>query len=533
MRIGIGQINTIVGDLRGNIEKIVEYSQLAADEGCDLLVTPELAITGYPPQDLLFKDHFIADQFEQMVSVLAGQLMVPTIVGFVDRRGDSLFNAAALISGRKIKKIIHKTLLPTYDVFDEWRYFKPASENQPFDLEGEKLGVTICEDLWDEGYDAKVVKRLVAQGATIIINISSSPFHCGKYRQRIDLCADHARANSVPVVYCNLVGAQDELIFDGNSFAVDACGELVKVAAAFREELLVFDSEEAVAPLNVPERSREMELFKALETGTADYFSKCGFKKAVLGLSGGVDSALVACIAAEALGPENVLCVSMPSRYTSQASNDDARTLAENLGVQYCVLPIEESIKVATGRFTAEFGDYQQQVTVENLQARERGKILMEISNDQGALVLATGNKTEYALGYSTLYGDMCGGLAVIGDVSKPDVYRLSRYYNKAQGREVIPDRILTREPSAELREDQVDPFDYDKISPLVDCVIEEHASRQELLDGGYKAEDIDLVFRLVRLNEYKRRQAPPILRVTEKAFGLGRKMPIVNRYRY
>jgi NAD+ synthase (glutamine-hydrolysing) len=539
MRVGLAQLNLTVGDLDGNAAKLLNAAHEALTQGCELLATPELALTGYPPQDLLFKRHFITAQLD-VLDQLAAAAPLPMLVGFVSRREEdgTLRNAAAVIEGGRVKQAVEKMLLPTYDVFDELRYFRPACLNIPVQLAGHKLGVTICEDIWDAGYERKVVPQLARQGSEAIINLSSSPFHAGKRRERIEICRRHALAHGLPVLYCNLVGAQDELVFDGESLALDARGRLIALGPQFREELVVVDcgaggaGQGEVPAVPEPTCQHACEVFGALCLGTRDYFRKCGFSKAVLGLSGGVDSALVACVAAEALGPENVLCMAMPSRYTAEMSNTDAELLARNLGVEFKLLPIEDSVRLAMQRYNGAFGEYKQNVTVENLQARERGKILMEISNDQNALVLATGNKTEYALGYSTLYGDMCGGLAVIGDVSKPDVYALCRYYNESRGREVLPQRILTRAPSAELREGQVDPFDYDRISPLADAVVEEHCSPEELMERGYSREEVDLVLRLVRLSEYKRKQAAPILRVTAKAFGIGRRLPIVNRYK-
>lgn len=537
MRFGLGQLNLTVGDLAGNAERILACGRAAAVQGCQLLVTPELAVSGYPPQDLLLKDHFVSDQLQVLHEAIVPRMPLPALIGFVDRDdGGRRYNAVACTADGELKAVIHKTLLPTYDVFDEHRYFVPAAGNQPVELGGKRLGVTVCEDIWDDGYERKLVPDLVGEGAEYIINLSSSPFHAGKRQVRLELCRRHAKAMGKPVLYCNLVGAQDELVFDGESMAVDGLGRLIALGPQFAEKLVIVDccpERGAAAAVAIPEFHREQELFDALRLGVADYFRKCGFQSAVIGLSGGVDSALVACLAAEALAPERVICVAMPSRFTADMSNEDAAALASRLGVEYHVLPIEDSVQLAMERFQAEFGEYARRVTSENLQARERGKILMELSNDRNALVLATGNKTEYALGYSTLYGDMCGGLAVIGDIAKPEVYALARYYNTMRGAEIIPRRIIERPPSAELAVDQVDPFDYERISPIADAIVEEHASREELLSRGYTPAEVDLVFRLVRLNEYKRRQAPPILRVTEKAFGIGRRMPIVNRYQW
>ncbi|MEP0814080.1 MAG: NAD+ synthase [bacterium] len=536
MRIGLGQINTTVGDLSGNAARIIEYAKRAADAGCGLFVTPELATTGYPPQDLLFKRHFIADQLALLYGGLAQELPLPSLVGFVDRGPEGeLYNAAALVSGGEVARVIHKTLLPTYDVFDEWRYFRPADEIAPVEFAGKKIGVTICEDIWDGDYDRKIVQELARAGAKTVVNLSSSPFHAGKREERLGLLRMHAIANEVSMVYCNLVGAQDELIFDGESMAVDSKGRLVALGPQFEEALVVVETGNSGSepPKEAPHRAFdfESEVFHALCLGIRDYFRKCGFERAVIGLSGGIDSALTACLAAEALGSGDVIGVYMPSRHSAAMSGEDAEALAHSLGIEYLVMPIDESVEIAKSRFVSVCGEYRDPVTVENLQARERGKILMEISNDRRALVLATGNKTEYALGYSTLYGDMCGGLAVIGDVSKPEVYALARWYNKTKGAEIIPERTLTRPPSAELRDGQVDPFDYARISPLADAVVEEHLSPDELIARGFAREEIALVFRLVRGSEYKRRQAAPVLRITRKAFGIGRKMPIVNRY--
>lgn len=533
MLIGLAQIDMTVGDLEGNADRILGMARQAAAAGCDLLVTPELALTGYPPQDLLFKRHFISAQLE-VLERLAEALPVSALVGFVDREeGNDLHNAAALVTGGEVSAVVHKTLLPTYDVFDEWRYFKPAVENHPLPLGDARLGVTICEDIWDALYDRHVVPGLAAEGAGVIINMSSSPFHAGKLVQRLAVCRRHALKHGMPVLYCNAVGAQDELIFDGESFALGPDGRLAALAPKFAEDLLLVTLPAGAETATEPDRRREEEVFAALCLGIRDYFRKCGFSRAVIGLSGGIDSAVTACLAAEALGAAQVIGVAMPSRYTAEMSNDDAAELAHNLGIEFHVMPIEDSVKLAMSRFATEFGGYRDTLTVENLQARERGKILMEISNDLNALVLSTGNKTEYALGYTTLYGDMCGGLAVIGDVSKPEVYSLARYYNTIKGSAVIPERTIERIPTAELREGQVDPFDYERISPLADAVIEEHLAPEELTARGYSEEEVARVMRLVRVSEYKRKQAPPVLRVTEKSFGIGRRMPIVNAYKF
>lgn len=534
MRIGLAQINATVGDLPGNAARVLDTAREAADCGCQLLVTPELVMTGYPPQDLLFKPHFIADQLTQLNEVLAPALPLPALVGFVDRDADGrLYNAAAFIEQGRVQQAVHKTLLPTYDVFDEWRYFRPATANTPVMCGAMPIGVTICEDIWDEGYERHVLPELAQAGARMIVNLSSSPFHPGKLDVRLNVCRRHALAQGLPVLYCNLVGAQDELIFDGESFALDGAGRLIALGPKFQEALVCVDlglgpqAPEVATPLRTPIE----EIYWALCLGIRDYCRKCGFTRVVIGLSGGIDSALTACLAAEALGPAQVMGVAMPSRFNAAMSLDDARELAGNLGLEFHVLPIEASVQLAQQRYIAEFGGYRDNLTVENLQARERGKILMELSNDLRALVLSTGNKTEYALGYTTLYGDMCGGLAVIGDVSKPEVYALCKYYNQLRDKAIIPQRTISRPPSAELRADQVDPFDYQRISPLVDAVVEEHLCCTELEQRGWTKAEVEQVMRLVRISEYKRKQAPPVLRVSQKAFGIGRRMPIVNHY--
>lgn len=558
MRVGLAQINTTVGALEGNAERILEAAAQASAQGCDLLVTPELALTGYPPQDLLYFRYFVREQRDLLYNSLAPRLGLPALIGFVepsdaelkaDEPQGSLYNAAAFVQAGAVREVRRKALLPTYDVFDEWRYFVPGEGNAPVTLtcrDGSlaQLGVTICEDIWDREYQRKVTPGLAERGAQVIINLSSSPFHAAKGAQRYGILRRHATALHLPVLYCNLVGGQDELIFDGQSLAVDCLGSLMACGGQFAEELVVVDLDplsgdvQAVSASGDPAQVSAAtgfdaaEVYGALLLGIRDYFAKCGHTRAVLGLSGGIDSAVCACLAADALGPENVIGLVMPSRYNAEASMEDAQALAAALGVRTHTLPIQASVDLAAARYSAEFGAYRSHLTLENVQARERGKILMEVSNDQGALVISTGNKTEYALGYTTLYGDMCGGLAVLGDVNKPEVYALGRHANALHACAVIPERSFARPPSAELSAGQVDPFDYPRIGPLADLAVEEHLSAAELVARGYTQAEVELVLRLVRVNEYKRRQAPPILRVTHKAFGPGRRMPIVNHYK-
>ncbi|MEZ5339759.1 MAG: NAD+ synthase [bacterium] len=533
MLIAMSQLNAVVGGLLPNAERIIAAGAAAQAAGAELLLTPELSMTGYLPQDLVLKPHFIREQRELLEGLVCSSLALPALVGFIDTDADGhIYNAAAYIEGGRLQRIVRKSLLPTYDVFDEWRWFRPGDNPEPILIGGRRVAVTICEDIWDDGYDIKVVRRLAAAGAELIVNLSSSPYRQGKQARRIELCSEHARSTGLPLLYCNMVGGQDELIFDGKSIAVDGRGRLIASGRAFAEDMLLIDPfTESTELSDTHEHDGSEDLFRALCLGLSDYFRKSGFSDALLGLSGGIDSALTACLAAEALGAEHVCGLAMPSRHTAGISNTDAELLARNLGMEFHVFPIEESVALAEQRFTERMGQYRSGLTRENLQARERGKILMEVANDRGSLVLATGNKTEYALGYSTLYGDMCGALAPIGDLSKPQVYQLACWYNAWRGSEIIPLRSIEREPSAELRENQVDPFDYERTGPLVDEIVVNQRSLAELLELGYTREEAEQAFRLIRMNEYKRWQAPPILRVTRKAFGSGRRFPLVNWY--
>jgi NAD+ synthetase len=488
----------------------------------------------------LLYDSFIdanLDVVSQLISESKNYPGLLIVLGFVERLSDGegvLRNSAALITNGLLLGTQAKTLLPTYDVFDEDRYFEPGCGWRIFEWEGVKLGISVCEDLWDDNYDTKVVPSLKKLGAEVIINISASPFHVGKFNERCKLIRRHAVQNSIPLIYCNLVGGQDELIFDGASVAMGKDGRLSAHGKWFCEDgvLVEYDRKKAdlIGQLEFPSLSREGELFEALKLGLADFVHKQGFSKVVLGLSGGIDSSLVAVISAHALGAENVLGVAMPSKISSSHSLEDARILAANLGIEFVVFEIEESIRVAEERYRRNFGEYRHMETRENLQARERGKILMEIANDQERFVLATGNKTEYALGYATLYGDMAGALAPIGDLSKLEVYAVARWANENMSRP-IPERVLTKTPSAELSPGQVDPFDYEVVSPLVDLMVEEARSSDELIKQGYEADEVRRIERLLFKSEHKRWQAPPSLKVTKKAFGTGRKMPIVNKF--
>jgi NAD+ synthase (glutamine-hydrolysing) len=552
----MAQVNSTVGDLQGNSQKVRDCIERAEDSKADLVAFPEMVITGYPPLDLLpphevrppagtrlpEQEEFVRLNKESMLDLAKKVGSTAAVVGFVDYDTNHLFNAAAILQGGRVLGVVHKALLPTYDVFDELRYFTPARENKPIaiDVQGQQMsvGTSICEDIWDEevGYSLKVVDTLGEQGARLIVNLNASPFHDKIRNIRLGIIKRKAVRLGVPIFYVNLVGGQDELVFDGESLAVDSKGRLIGIGKQFQEDFVIVDldsQEDRLREISEPTYNREEEMFNALVLGVKDYFRKTGFKRAFVGLSGGIDSSLVAAIAVTALGPENVTGISMPSRYSSDHSKTDASTLAENLGMEFVSVPIEKPLSAYLEELDPLFKGHPSDVAEENLQARIRGNILMALSNKFGGLVLATGNKTELALGYATLYGDMSGGLEVIGDVSKTEVYELARYYNRKANRSVIPDNCFSKVPSAELRPGQFDPFDYSIVSPLVDDVIENRLSRQELVHKGYPSETVDDTLRRVRSAEYKRRQAAPVIKITKKAFGLGWKMPLVNKFSY
>jgi NAD+ synthase (glutamine-hydrolysing) len=540
MQVGFAQINTTVGALKQNFDKILEAYTSAVATGAELVLTPELALTGYPPQDLVFKSRFVPETWEGITSLHRRVGAVPLLVGYVDFNpsdsGKPFVNACAILQqGQPIRKVF-KTRLPTYDVFDEARYFEPATHQETFELAGRRVGITICEDIWTEEflkrdlYHQDPVANLVSQGAEIIVNLSSSPFHVGKPALRIAMVSELASRYQVPFFYCNGVGGNDELIFDGNSFVINSRGETVTRLAPFEEANSV-QSEDR--PGNrVVEQSPEEEIYRALVLGVRDYFLKCGFKTAVLGLSGGIDSAVTAVVAAEALGPENVTAVSMPSPYSSQGSLDDAEVLADNLGIQRHVLPIKEPFEVLKGQFKEVFAGKREDTTEENMQSRLRGLTLMALSNKFGHLLLTTGNKSELSVGYCTIYGDMCGGLAVISDVPKTMIYRLARWINRE--REIIPANSITKAPSAELKLNQTDQDTlpaYEILDAVLQLYVEEQLSPEDIIEKGYPAETVRWIQRHVDSNEYKRRQAAPGLKVTSLAFGMGWRMPIAQRY--
>jgi NAD+ synthase (glutamine-hydrolysing) len=551
----MAQIDPVLGDLEGNAKKIGEYMTESWKRGADIVAFPEMAVTGYPPQDLLYEKPFVMDNKRIMGEIAEGYAERVAVIGFIDYDAEwKLYNAAAVYAGNKHVGTIHKTLLPTYDVFDEDRYFEPAdrSEIKPINvvINGKKikLGVEICEDLWDQEYKVKVTDLLVEQGAELLINISASPFHIGKWFERERLLKEKSVKHKVPFFYVNLVGGQDELVFDGQSLAVDVNGNLIAYARPFDEDLVITDldlEKRAAMPVTPTLFNREGEMFNALALGVRDYFRKTGFRKAVVGMSGGIDSSLTTCIAVEALGKENVIGVSMPSRFSSDHSKTDAEKLAENLGICFIQFPVqnivecykkalEKPLEAIRKHFEAD-KTMDDPVADENIQPRVRGNSLMDISNrlkDLRILVLNTGNKTELALGYCTLYGDMAGGLGVLGDVGKLDVYRLAEHVNTRAGRQVIPENVFKKKPSPELREEQFDPFDFSVVSPMVDEIIEKHKGRKELIAMGYPKGIVDDIYSRLRRAEYKRRQASPCIKITKQAFGIGWKMPIVNKYK-
>jgi len=543
MKLALAQINTTVGDFDGNTAKILTAYRRGMDAGAEMVLVPELAITGYPPRDLLLKDGFIKrnlDAFEQLARETQETGLLAGFVGRNEKRpGRDATNSIALLQRGRVQCSRVKTLLPTYDVFDEDRYFEPATDNPPAEFNGCPVGLTICEDVWndedfwrDRRYRRNPAMDLVHEGVEIIFNISASPWHLGKHATRFEMLRSLAAKSKRPVAYCNLVGGNDELVFDGSSLVFNARGQLIAQGKQFEEDFIVVDtnSTSVVAPANP---SDEEQLFNALVLGLRDYLHKCGFKSAVLGLSGGIDSALTAVLAVAALGKENVFGVSLPSQFSSQGSLDDARALAQNLGIRHEVIPIQPPFEAVKTQLKPVFAGRAEDVAEENVQARLRGVILMALSNKFGSLLLTTGNKSELAVGYCTLYGDMCGGLAVISDVPKVMVYRLSKWINRE--REIIPSASITKAPSAELRPNQTDQDSlppYEELDAILEDYVVKGRSAADIIANGFKAETVHRVVRLIDFAEYKRRQAAPGLKVTSKAFGVGRRIPIAQRFR-
>ncbi|GAB4488499.1 MAG: NAD+ synthase [Thermodesulfovibrionales bacterium] len=558
MRVALAQMNPTVGDLRGNAGRIRSFVKRAQARHADIVVFPELALTGYPPEDLLLKPRFIADSVSELQRICSWIHGIAAVVGFVEQRRGELYNAAAVISGGRIADVYHKVLLPNYGVFDEHRYFRPGSRFPVYRMNGISFGINICEDIWHRNGPAAVQ---AAAGASLIININASPYEIGKLERREMILQERARENGVSIAYLNMVGGQDELVFDGGSMVCGEDGKLLARGRQFREELLVVDLScpkkkpalqkrgavsidlpavrHASSPLSAPKvcrpKVRAEEVYRALELGTADYVRKNGFRSVVIGLSGGVDSSLVAAIAADALGREGVRGVFMPSRYTSEESRQDALRLAANLGITVSEIPISEVLDGYLEALTGHFAGTKPDITEENLQARIRGNLLMALSNKFGWLVLTTGNKSEMSVGYATLYGDMAGGFAVIKDVPKTLVYELCRWRNACAGRPLIPERVLWKAPTAELRPGQKDTDSlppYDELDPILRAYVEDEMSFADIAAGGYDPETVKRVVAMVDRSEYKRRQAPPGVKITSRAFGRDWRFPITNRYR-
>ena len=573
IRFGIAQINSTVGDLGGNTEKIIRFIDEARLLGVDLLTFPELAITGYPPEDLLLKPQFIKQNKESLDKIIKHSSGIAVVVGFVDSDGD-IYNAAAVIYNKRLAGICHKFYLPNYGVFDENRYFQAGTRYSIFIICGIGIGISICEDIWYETGPATVQAYA---GASLLVNISASPYHAGKGLSRERMLATRAADNVAIVAYNNLVGGQDELVFDGNSVIFNEKGEPIARGRQFEEDLIVTDLDmESVfrSQLHDPRRRKETswakkelerateigvsnecpelakpplpsrqverlgeiaEIYQALVLGVRDYVHKNGFEKVVIGLSGGIDSSLVAAIAVDALGPENVVGVSMPSRYSSPGSKSDAEALARNLGIEFMVIPIERAFSSYLETLAEPFKDTQPDITEENIQARIRGNLLFALSNKFGWLVLACSNKSETAMGYTTLYGDMSGGLIPLKDVPKTMVFELAKYKNGQAGNEVIPSSILTKSPSAELRPDQKDTDTlppYDVLDRILKAYVEDDVTIDQIIAMGFDRETVLRVAKLVDRNEYKRRQAAPGIKITPRDFGRDRRLPITNRFR-
>ena len=545
MRIALAQIDTTIGDFAGNADLIVKYARCARDRGADLVVFPELALCGYPPRDLVEKPTFIERSQSELIRLARNLPSISTLVGYVRRsqanQGKPVANAAAWLEGGEVVADYAKILLPFYDVFDESRYFEPGAGVSVRDFGGFRVGITICEDIWNDKhfwanrlYTRDPVEECVAAGANLLLNIASSPYNTEKIQLRYDMLRTIALKRGIPVAYVNHVGGNDQLLFDGSSMAFNARGELAARAHAFAQDLVIFDTRDGAREIRPAPESEAEEIYLALCLGLRDYVRKCGFQKVLVGLSGGIDSSLVATLAADALGPENVLGVGMPGPYSSPGSIRDAEALARNLGIEFRVIPITPVFESYLETLDPAFGQAPRDVTEENIQARIRGNILMALSNKFGSLLLTTGNKSELAVGYCTLYGDMAGGLAVIADVPKTTVYALARYINRSAQR--IPQACLEKPPSAELRPHQTDQDSlppYEVLDPILRAYIEENRSADEIA-ATLQHLDPSLVRRTVRMvnaAEYKRQQAPPTLKVTAKAFGMGRRYPIAQKF--
>ena len=543
VKIALGQINPTVGDFSGNASKIVEFSRRAQAAGAGLILFPELSVCGYPPRDLVERPSFVARNRETVERIAAETRGIAVICGLVtpahSDTGKAVLNSAAWLVDGKVAFIQSKMLLPTYDVFDEMRNFAPAKSQELFSFCGNRMALTICEDAWNDKhfwrrqlYQVDPVDRLIHAGGNFVLNISASPFWIGKRELRRDMLASIARQHKVPVVLVNQVGGNDSLVFDGSSLVLNAQGEIIAQGRSFGEDLIYFDSQNFAGEMHEQIAGEEASVYSALVLGTRDYMQKCGFRKAIIGLSGGIDSALTAVIAVDAAGAENVIGVGMPGPYSSQGSIDDARALAANLGIRFELLSINTAYEAYRGILQPVFAGLKEDVTEENIQARARGMLLMALSNKFGAIVLSTGNKSELGVGYCTLYGDMVGGLAVISDVPKTLVYRLSEYVNSR--RPVIPRSTLEKPPSAELRPDQKDSDSlppYEVLDAILDDYVEDsHPAERIAADRAFDIEVVRRVIRMVDRSEYKRQQAAPGLKISPKAFGYGRRIPIAAK---
>ncbi len=544
MKIALAQINQTVGDFKKNTEKICLSINRAKCKGADLVAFPELAVTGYPPKDFLDIPAFVDENLKALEEIAHSTSGIAAIVGFVDKNkrpyGKLVHNAAAFIQDQKIVSVHHKSLLPTYDVFDECRYFEPAHTISPVRFKNYTLGISICEDIWNDEefwtrplYEIDPIENLISNGANVIINISASPFTVGKHEEiRLRMLTHDAVKYKVPFIYVNQVGGNDDLVFDGNSTVINAQGKLIAQAAIFEEDLMVVDIENPSVHVQPKHYSPIETIHMALIAGLRDYVTKCGFKKVVIGLSGGIDSAVTAALAVESLGSDNVIGVLMPSQFSSQGSIDDAAKLALNLGIVYKIIPIKDVFEIYQNTLKTEFKGRPFDITEENLQARIRGNILMALSNKYGYLVLTTGNKSELAVGYCTLYGDMSGGFALISDVPKTMVYELANFINR--GKEVIPKNSIDKPPSAELKPNQLDQDSlppYDTLDGILKAYVEDARGIDEIVRMGFDEKTVREIIKKLNRNEYKRRQAAPGIKVTSKAFGSGRRMPIAHNF--
>ena len=545
MKIALAQLNPSIGDLEGNSRKIEDACRQAGKAGADLVVFSELVLTGYPPRDLLYKPDLISEGQKSLESLVARIQGPAVLIGHVGKRqngaGKGLTNSAVLFQNGKILAQADKVLLPSYDVYDETRYFQAAYHPVIYELSGTKLGITICEDIWNfpnfydqDNYQSNPVAELAESGAEIILNVSASPYRVGRWQARLKLGQHIVDRFKLPFVLVNQVGGNDDLLFDGHSFALSASGEVIAQAKGFEEDLIIVDLAQGKGDVRPTPECDEEEMFRGLVMGVRDYLNKCGYRKAVVGLSGGIDSTVVAAIAVEALGADNVMGISMPSQYTASQSISDAERLAKNLGMEFSVVAIEELFEQYKKLLSPLFAGMVEDVTEENIQARIRGNILMATSNKLGSMVLSTGNKSEMSVGYCTLYGDMAGGLSVISDVPKMKVYALAKWLNR--DKEIIPQAIIERPPTAELKPNQMDQDSlppYDVLDAILERYVEKHESVERLIDAGYEAEVVRKVVRMVDSNEYKRNQAAPGLKVTAKAFGSGRRNPIAQKFRH